>query len=231
VAELETLKYDNVYLADDMLFFQNKRLEQWSRDLFEAVAPLGKKFFVASTMALRTDDEYLDLIAGAGVDSFYCTLNVDPKSIRALGGDQDQRRELAELVARLEDRGIRFFASFGLGRDWDGPELGDSILDLCEKAGIRTAEFFLFSPYPGSPHWDRLERQGRILPRDWRRSNGAHVVARPLSMEPDDLYAMFVRVWREFYEGLAGREVVENLRPDQSEDNMDRRRRSVGLER
>jgi len=49
-------------------------------------------------------------------------------------------------------------------------------------------------------------------------------------MEPDALYEMFVRVWREFYEDLAGREVVENLRPDQSRDNMKRRRRLVGVE-
>ena len=230
VEELETLKFDDIYLADDTLFFPNKRIGEWSWDLFEAVRPLEKKFFVASTMALRTDDEFLDHIASAGVDSFYCTLNVDPKSIKALGGDTALRQELADLVAKLDDRGIRFFASFGLGRDWDGPELADSILDLCRKANIRTAEFFVFSPYPGSPHWERLERQGRILHTDWRKYNGAHVVSRPLSMEPDALYEMFVRVWREFYEDLAGREVVENLRPDQSRDNMKRRRRLVGVE-
>lgn len=231
VEELHTLRYDNIYLADDTLFFPNRRLEKWSWELFEALKPLGKKFFVASTMALRTDDHYLEHIASAGVDSFYCTLNVDPKSIKALGGDQPLRQELADLVTRLEDRGIRFFASFGLGRDWDGPELADSILDLCEKARIRTAEFFLFSPYPGSPHWERLERQGRILHRDWGKYNGAHVVSRPLNMTPDDLYQMFVRVWRDFYQGLAGEEVVENLRPDQSRDNMEKRRRATGAER
>ncbi len=230
VQEIETLKFDNIYLADDILFFPNKRLQQWSWDLFEAVKPLGKKFFVASTMALKTDDKFLDHIAQAGVDSFYCTLNVDPKSIRALGGDQDLRQELVDLVSKLEDRGIRFFASFGLGRDWDGPELADSILDLCAKAKIRTSEFFLFCPYPGSPHWERLERQGRLLHRDWRKYNGAHVVARPLNMTPDELYEMFVRVWHDFFASLAGQEVVENLRPDQSRDNMERRRRTTGIE-
>ena len=229
VEEVKTVKYDNIYLADDMLFFPNKRLERWSRELFDALGPLGKKYFVASTMALKTDDDHLDRLAAAGVDSFYCTLNVDPKSIRALGGDKDLRRELVDLVAKLEDRGIRFFASFGLGRDWDGPELGDSILELCIEANIRTAEFFLFSPYPGSPHWDRLLRQGRILTREWRKYNGAHVVAEPLGMKPDDLYSMFVRVWREFYRNLRGAEVVENLRPDQTDLNMEKRRSAVGL--
>ena len=230
VEEVRGLKYDNVYLADDILFFPNNRLRKWTRELFEALTPLKKKFFVASTMALNTDDDFIDFIARAGVDSFYCTLNVDPRSIRALGGDRAARQELVDLVKKLEDRGIRFFASFGLGRDWDGPEIVDSILDLCRMAGIHTAEFFLFSPYPGSPFWDRLLRQDRILTREWRKYNGAHVIARPLNMEPDQLYDMFISVWRGFYTDLTGSEVVKNLRPDQSDPHMAKRREAVGIE-
>ena len=157
-------------------------------------------------------------------------MNVDPRSIRALGGDLAARQELVDLVKKLEDRGIRFFASFGLGRDWDGPEIVDSILDLCRTAGIHTAEFFLFSPYPGSPFWDRLIRQDRILTREWRKYNGAHVIARPLNMEPEQLYDMFISVWRGFYTDLARGEVVKNLRPDQSDSHMARRREAVGIE-
>jgi len=227
VEEIKGLQHKSLYLADDILFFPNRRLEAWSRELFDALTDLDCKLFVASTMALNTSDEFLDRIARAGVKSFYCTMNVDPRSIRALGGDPEARRELIELVAKLDDRGIRFFASFGLGRDWDAPELADSILDLCRQARIRTAEFFLFTPYPGSVHWDRLERQGRILHRDWRRYNGAHVVHRPLNMQPDELREMFVKVWRDFFTDLAGAEVVENLEPDQSDPHMLQRRRRV----
>ncbi len=227
-AEMRTLKFDNVYLADDLLFFPSKRLEAWSRDLFEALAPLGKKFFVTSTMGLRTDDDTLARIARAGVTSFYCTMNVDPKSVRALGGDPDARAELVDLVAKLDALGIRFYASIGLGRDWDGPGLADSILDLCDRARIRTAEFFLFCPYPGSTLWSRLERQGRILSREWRRYNGAHVVARPEKLEPDALYAMFVRLWREFYAAQRSDDVIAALEPDRTDDHMAKRRQRAG---
>jgi radical SAM superfamily enzyme YgiQ (UPF0313 family) len=230
VDEIRGLKHKSLYLADDMLFFPNRKLESWSRELFDALTGLDRKLFVASTMALNTSDELLDRIARAGVTSFYCTLNVDPKSIRALGGDEETRAELVDLVAKLEDRGIRFFASFGIGRDWDGPELADSILDICRRAGIRTAEFFVFTPFPGSVHWERMQRQGRILHRDWKRYNGAHVVHKPLNLEPDQLYEMYVRVWRDFFADLAGTEVVENLEPDQSDPHMRDRRQRVGRE-
>ncbi|MFO8072698.1 MAG: radical SAM protein [Polyangia bacterium] len=231
IDEIRGLRHDNVYIADDMLFFPGRRLERWTRSLLEELEPLGKKLFVSSTMSLNTDDDLLDRIARAGVTSFYCTLNVDPRSIRALGGEPGPRRELADLVSRLEQRGIRFFASFGMGRDWDGEDLADSILELCRQARIRTAEFFVFTPYPGSVHWDRLERQGRILHRRWAEYNGAHVVSLPLNLDPERLYEMFVRVWKEHYDELSGLEVVEKLEPDRSEPHLRRRRKKVGLER
>jgi len=224
-AEMRTLKHDNVYLADDLLFFPSRRLEEWSRALFEALELVGKKYFVTSTMALKTDDALLDRIARAGVTSFYCTMNVDPRSIRALGGDADAQAELVDLVAKLEDRGIRFYASIGLGRDWDGPGLADTILELCAKARIRTAEFFLFCPYPGSSLWARLERQGRILHREWRKYNGAHIVSRPLNVEPDALYEMFLRLWRDFYAAQECGDVVRNLEPDRTDAHVAARRR------
>lgn len=199
VEELRSLKHENVYLADDTLFFPHRRLHEYACALFRALEPLGKRYFVSSTLALNTDPHFLDLAARAGVRNFYCTMNVDPVSIRALQGDARERQKLVDLVRQLEDRGIRFFGSCGIGRDWDDTSITDRVLDLFQAAGIHTAEFFIFTPYPGSVHWDRLQRQNRIFDHNWSHYNGAHVVARPLNLTPDQLREQFVRLWREFF--------------------------------
>jgi 3-oxoacyl-[acyl-carrier-protein] synthase II len=205
VAEVKTLKFENVYLADDTLFFPQRRMVTYAQELFAALAPLGKKYFVASTMALNTEDEFLDLATLAGVSNFYCTMNVDPLSIRALQGSPRERTMLRDFVHRLEDRQIRFFGSFAIGRDWDDGSIAERILELCAEADIRTAEFFLFTPYPGSVHWDRLERQGRIFDRTWSHYNGANVVARHPTLSTDELYQQFITVWSEFFRRQKGR--------------------------
>lgn len=219
VAEIQGLKYENIYLADDTLFFPQRRLAEYSRALFQALLPLGKKYFVASTMALNTDPGFFELAARAGVRNFYCTLNVDPVSIRALQGDARSRQALVDLVRRTEDLGMRFFASCGLGRDWDPPDIADRILDLFDVAGVHTAEFFIFTPYPGSVHWDRLQHQGRILDRHWAHYNGAHVVARPQSMTPEQLREQFVRVWQEFFRRKRDRHAA-SLEPATFQDGV-----------
>jgi 3-oxoacyl-[acyl-carrier-protein] synthase II len=199
VEEIRGLKHENVYLADDTLFFPHRRLNDYARALFQALEPLGRKYFVSSTMALNTDPAFLDLAARAGVRNFYCTLNVDPVSIKALKGERRERQALMDLVKAIEDRGIRFFASCALGRDWDDPKIADQILDLFGAAQIRTAEFFIFTPYPGSVQWDRMRRQGRIFDFNWAHYNGAHVVACPETMTPEQLREQFLTVWREFF--------------------------------
>lgn len=199
IEEMQTLKFENVYLADDTLFFQQRRVAEYAEELMRRLEPLGKKYFVSSTMALRTDEAFLDLCARAGVRNFYCTMNVDPVSIRALQGSRKERQLLVDLVKKLEDREIRFFGSFAVGREWDDTSIADRILDLYVEANIKTSEFFLFTPYPGSVLWDRLERQNRIFDREWGHYNGAHVVAEHPNMSVEELEEQFRKVWREFF--------------------------------
>ena len=86
VEEIRGLKHENVYLADDSLFFPQRRTREYAEALFKALEPLGKKYFVSSTMALNVDPAFLDLAVKAGMRNFYCTMNVDPVSIKALAG-------------------------------------------------------------------------------------------------------------------------------------------------
>lgn len=218
VREIQTLKYENVYLADDVLFFTQRRIQEYARELFTALKPYNKKYFVSSTLALNIDVPFLDLIAEAGVRNFYCTMNVDPISIKALQGDKQARQVLIDFVKQLEDRNIRFFGSCAMGRDWDDTSIADRILSLFSEANIHTSEFFIFTPYPGSPLWDRLERQNRILDRDWRHYNGAHVVYHPQNMTPDQLNEQFLKVWNGFF-AMKKDQHVASLEPATWENN------------
>lgn len=106
---------------------------------------------MSSTMALNSDEAFFRRAAKAGVRNFYCTLNVDPASIAVMRGDDSGLSKLAEFVDMLRGMDISFFASFGLGRDWDGEGVSDRVLEICSRAKITMSEFFIFSPYPARP--------------------------------------------------------------------------------
>ena len=210
--EVKSLPYEQIYLADDTLFLPDRRTSAWAKELLKAMVPLKKRLFLASTLALNCEPDFLKLAADAGTETFYCTLNVDPVSMKALrGGDTLAEERVVDLVRRVEDLGMNFFASFGVGRDWDDEGIGERIVTLCQKAGIHTSEFFVFTAFPGSVQFNRMVSQKRLLHRNWSKYNGANVVFEPQQMSPERLEKIYHDIWVDFYQDQQRDVVLEQL--------------------
>ena len=52
---------------------------------------------------------------------------------------------------------------------------------------LECATFHILTPYPGTPLFERMKREGRLLHEDWSLYDTAHVVFRPRHMTPDQL--------------------------------------------
>ena len=87
-----------------------------------------------------------------------------------------------------------------LGFDHDTPEIFKDTLDFLENAGVQNATFNILTPYPGTPLFRRLEAEGRILTRDWRKYNGrTDVVFQPKRMSAAELLAGYRYANERFY--------------------------------
>jgi radical SAM superfamily enzyme YgiQ (UPF0313 family) len=64
---------------------------------------------------------------------------------------------------------------------------------------LDAVEVNILTPYPGTPLFDRLEREGRILTRDWSRYNQVEVVFKPKQMSEKELFEGTRKVAKEFY--------------------------------
>ena len=95
--------------------------------------------------------------------------------------------------------GIEPYTSFLIGQDDDDEGTVDRMLEFAQASGIRKAEFAVFTPYPGTPSWTRLQAEGRILHTDWSRYNDANCVYQPRHLTPDQVTEAYLRLWRDFY--------------------------------
>ena len=71
--------------------------------------------------------------------------------------------------------------------------------EFAVEAGVDLPRFAIQTPFPGTPLFDRLEREGRILTRNWELYDGQHVVFQPAHMTPAELQAGTERAWRHAY--------------------------------
>jgi radical SAM superfamily enzyme YgiQ (UPF0313 family) len=103
-------------------------------------------------------------------------------------------------IRRLHDNGIGVSAGFVFGFDQDDCSVFERTLEFAERTGIDACNFKLLTPYPGTPLYERLDREGRIIDKNWAHYRGkTHVVFRPRCMSPDELLEGFKWVRHECY--------------------------------
>ena len=89
--------------------------------------------------------------------------------------------------------------SFVLGFDHDGPDVFERTVEWIETNRIECATFHILTPYPETPLFRDLEAQRRIVHRNWRLYDTAHVVFEPAGMSAEALLSGYRWCYRRLF--------------------------------
>jgi radical SAM superfamily enzyme YgiQ (UPF0313 family) len=160
------------------------------RALCRALAPLEIIWSAAVTLDTSDDPSLVREMALSGCTGVFVGLETLSDASLADARKKTPRvAEYARRVALFHDHGIQVNGSFVLGFDEDGPDVFGRTVAWIEEQPLECATFHILTPYPGTPLFARMEREGRILHRDWERYDTAHVVYRPARMSVAELEA------------------------------------------
>jgi len=175
--------------------------KEYAKELFRAIAPYRKWWSSQASVQAARDDEFLDAAARSGCKQLFLGLeSLSQSSMEEVHKGFNRVEDYARIVNRVHAHGIAVQAGIVFGFDHDTPAIFKETLDFLEEAGVQNATFNILTPYPGTPLFQRLDAQGRILTRDWRKFNGrTHVVFQPSQMSADELLAGFRYANQRFY--------------------------------
>jgi radical SAM superfamily enzyme YgiQ (UPF0313 family) len=74
------------------------------------------------------------------------------------------------------------FGTFVLGFDENTPDIFNVMQEHIGKLGIDAVNFAILTPYPGTPLFNRLEKERCILIKDWSKYNRKNIVFEPKNM-------------------------------------------------
>jgi radical SAM superfamily enzyme YgiQ (UPF0313 family) len=203
------------WLADDQpyaVFIDNNLGSDraYLRELCRTLRPLERIWSAAVSLDVTDQPELVREMALAGCTGVFVGLeSLTDANLRDAGKRSPSVERFAERIGLFHEWGIQVNASFVLGFDHDRPDVFDRIIEFVEAERIECATFQIMTPYPGTPLFDRLASQGRLLHRDWRRYDTAHVVFRPQHMSPAEL----VRGYERCYERLFSHRSIWRRRP------------------
>lgn len=168
--------------------------------LFEALIPLRVSWYGLSTVLLADDRPLLELCARSGCKGLLMGLeSISPENLAESKKGFTRPEHFGEIVARLHRHGIALQGCFVFGLDHDEPDVFLKTARLAVEARIDLPRFAVVTPFPGTPLFQRLEREGRILTRNWELYDGQHVVFQPARMSVEQLQRGVETAWRHCY--------------------------------
>lgn len=169
-------------------------------ELFTALVPLKVQWYGLSTVLLADDLPLLDLAARSGCRGLLMGLeSISPQNLRNSRKGFNTPEEYATVVRRLHEHGIALQGCFVFGLDHDTPDVFLKTARFAVEAKIDLPRFAIVTPFPNTGLYLRLEREGRILTRNWELYDGQHVVFRPLKMTVEELQLGTEQAWKHAY--------------------------------
>jgi len=173
---------------------------EYSKELFEALIPLGIRWIGQSSISLAKNKEMLKLCRLSGCAALFFGLeSVSPSSLVGMKKSLKSIEETEEAIKIIQDNGIAFHPSLIFGFDTDTKAIFDDTLDFLARTKLPTMSLNVLTPYPGTRIYQRFKDQGRIISHDWSHYDHHTVVFQPKNMTPRELAEGHHYVQSEFY--------------------------------
>jgi radical SAM superfamily enzyme YgiQ (UPF0313 family) len=196
LAEISRLPGRHLYFLDDHLLGDRRFAEA----LFEGMKGMGRLFQGAATVDSILRGGLIERAAEAGLRSIFVGFEtLAPENLRRSNKRQNLGRDYKAVADRLHSLGIMINGSFVFGMDDDREDVFRRTVDWVVEHGITTATFHIQTPYPGTALYARMQREGRMLIRDWNLFDTRHVVSRPAQLKPEVLKEGYDWAYQEFY--------------------------------
>lgn len=186
----------------------------YTKSLFEKMKGLHKKFFCnGNSDVLARDKELVKLSKEAGCVSWLIGFeSVSQKTIDSIGKKTNKVKEYSQAVRNIHDNGMAVIGDFMFGFDTDTPDVFDETLRMIKELQIDLADFCVLTPFPGTPIYNKLDKEGRIITKDWSQYNLKNVVFKPKNMTPNKLMHGLKKMYYEFYStGYTAKRVIRSL--------------------
>ena len=213
-------------VVEDILQMRSKRIifldlnlisdTDYAGALFEALVPLKIRWYGLSTTSLAQNKELLDLVSKSGCRGLLIGFeSLSRRNLNASRKGFNNPDHYLEAMALFHSYRISINGCFVFGMDEDTPDVFMRTAQFAIDAKIDLPRYAILTPFPGTPLFQRLKNEGRILTEDWSLYDGQHVVFEPANMSVDELEWGNQMAWKHTYRyaGIARRLAGSNRDP------------------
>lgn len=196
LSEIERLPGRHLYFLDDHLLGN----QRFATSLLYGMKGMNRVFQGASTVDAILRGDLIGKAADAGLRSVFIGFEtLSEKNLSQSNKKQNLGRDYEKAIQRLHSLGIMINGSFVFGLDDDDKDIFKRTVDWAVNNGLATSTYHVLTPYPGTRLFAEMEKQGRILHRNWDLYDTRQVVYRTNGLNAEELKASYDWAYSEFY--------------------------------
>ena len=196
IKEIKTIKSKFIEFYDPNI----AKDQEYLRKLCEAMIPLKKNWVAPVTIDLADNDKLLKLVAKSGCQSVLIGFeSVNQDNLNKIFKGFNSVTKYRAAIKKFHKAGILVAGSFVFGFDSDTKEVFKQTLDFINKAHIDMPRFTINTPFPGTPFYEKMKQENRIIEYNWSMYDCNHVVIKPKNMTTEELQEGFHWISREAY--------------------------------
>jgi radical SAM superfamily enzyme YgiQ (UPF0313 family) len=163
--ELGRVRGKLVFFVDDNI---TSNMEE-AKEFFRALAPLGIRWVSQASINAAHDEEFLRLVKASGCQGLLIGFeSLDEANLRKMRKSfNTMKGGYTRALENLRRHGIRLYVTFILGYDDDGEDTYERTLAFALEQKFYMVAFNHLTPFPGTPLYERLEREERLLFDKW----------------------------------------------------------------
>jgi radical SAM superfamily enzyme YgiQ (UPF0313 family) len=163
VQEIEAAGRQLLFFVDDNILSNFEA----AKALFRALIPLKVHWVSQGSIDMTQDLELMDLMVKSGCIGLVVGFeSISPQSLRWMKKSPNFVGGFKAYAPQLEiirDYGLQLWAAFTLGHDYDTRESIEQTLAFAMENKFSLAAFNILAPYPGTPLYQKLQAEGRLL--------------------------------------------------------------------
>ena len=196
IAEIKGFDTKEFFFMDDNIVGRPK----YAKELFQRLIPLKVIWGSQASITMAKDPELLRLYAESGGKyAFIGFESLSQKNLEKLRKGWNSAENYKEAIKKIHDAGINIIGSFVFGLDEDDKTVFKNTFEFIMDTNMDVAQFHILTPLPGTVTYSVLEKEGRIIDRDWAKYHTGEVVFQPKGMTINELQNGYYWIFRNTY--------------------------------
>ena len=175
------------------------------KELLTALKKKKFRWFTETDLSVSEDEELLTLMRESGCAQVLIGLE---SPVRAglhgleLNNDWKYRhwRKYKDAIKTIQSHGVSVNGCFIIGLDGHTPDIFDQVVAFVRETELYEIQVTLMTPFPGTPLYDRLKQERRILEdRRWDKCTLFDINFKPSHMSVEELDKGFKKLIENIY--------------------------------